>query len=101
MEELGPKQKQAITYAYYYLQLKKYDRLMQLFDAGLPVESGLDALDNTALGLFCARLDLQGVQNMLERGASLTTPNKLGMNPLHLLVQVDKTGQATTWLFSI
>ena len=97
----GPRQVQAITYAYHYIELKNYDRLMQLFDAGLPVESGLDALDNTALGLFCARLDLLGVQMMLERGALLTTPNKLGRNPLHLLVQVDKTGAGTEWLFSI
>ena len=38
---------------------------------------------------------------MLERGALLSTPNKQGRVPLHLLVQVDKTGQATEWLLSI
>ena len=38
---------------------------------------------------------------MLEKGAQLSTPNKQGRVPLHLLVQVDRTGQATEWLLSI
>ena len=41
------------------------------------------------------------MQKMLEKGAQLSTPNKQGRVPLHLLVQVDKTGQATEWLMSI
>ena len=99
MEE--SKQKRAITFAYKFIQQKNYDKLMQLFDAGLPDDCGLDAQDNTALGLFCQQLDLVGMQKMLERGALLSTPNKQGRVPLHLLVQVDKTGQATEWLLSI
>ena len=99
MEET--KQKRAITFAYKFIEQKNYDKLIQLFDAGLDLEIGLDAQDNTALGLFCQKLDLVGMQKMLEKGAQLSTPNKQGRVPLHLLVQVDKTGQATEWLMSI
>ena len=41
------------------------------------------------------------MQKLLEKGAQLSTPNKQGRVPLHLLVQVDRTGQATEWLLSI
>ena len=95
------KEKRAITFAYKFIMQKNYDKLMQLFDAGLPIETGLDAQDNTALALFCQNLDLVGMQKMLEKGAQLSTPNKQGRVPLHLLVQVDRTGQATEWLLSI
>ena len=38
---------------------------------------------------------------MLEKGAQLSTFNKQGRQPLHLLVQVDKDGRATEWLLAI
>ena len=41
MEE--SKQKRAITFAYKFIEQKNYDKLMQLFDAGLDLEIGLDA----------------------------------------------------------
>ena len=38
---------------------------------------------------------------MLTFGAMMSDKNKTGMTPLHLLVSMDQTGEATEWLLNI
>ena len=65
------------------------------------MNAGLDALENTAMGLFCLNRDGAGIAGLLKKGARFDTPNKLGRCPIHNLVQVDIDGECTKWLLEI
>ena len=101
VEQLGERELRSARAAYNQVMAKKYDKLQQLFEQGLKLDAGLDAVDNTALALFCANLDLDGIERMLTLGAQMSDKNKNGQTPLHLLVSVDFTGEATEWLLNI
>ena len=101
VEQQEDQELRAARSAYNAVIKKRYDILQQLFESGLKLDAGLDAVDNTALALFCANLDLDGIEKMLTFGAMMSDKNKTGMTPLHLLVSMDQTGEATEWLLNI
>ena len=78
VEQLGDRELRAAQKAYNAVVRKKYDTLERLFEAGLKLDAGLDAVDNTALALFCANLDLDGIERMLTFGAMMSDKNKNG-----------------------
>ena len=101
VEQLSNTELRVIRAAYTAVMAKKYDKLQQFFDMGLKLDAGLDAVDNTALAIFCANLDLDGIERMLTLGAQMSDRNKNGWTPLHMLASVDHTGEATEWLLDI
>ena len=99
MEE--QKIERAKRFVYKFVQEDNIPKLKQLFEAGMPVDSPLNEVGQTALMLFCQSLNLQGVQQMLEWGAVLGQTDHMGRTALHYLVQVDATGEGTQWLLSL
>ena len=78
VEQLSHTELRVIRAAYTSVMTKKYDKLQQLFDMGLKLDAGLDAVENSALAIFCANLDLDGIERMLTFGAMMSDKNKNG-----------------------
>ena len=91
----------AKRFVYKFVQEDNIPKLKQLFEAGMPVDTPLNEIGQTATMLFCQALNLQGVQQMLEWGSNLGTVDSMGRTALHYLVQVDATGEGTQWLLSL
>ena len=66
----------------------------------MPIDTPLNMIGQTALMYFCLNKNLDSIREVLEWGAQLSAVDVIGRTPLHYLVQVDSTGEASKWLFA-
>ena len=66
----------------------------------MPIDMPLDDIGRTTVVCFACNLNRDGVEMMLELGASLAVGDKIGRTILHYLAQLDETGDLTEWLIS-
>ena len=75
--------------------IKQIDRF---FAKKFPVDAPIDDLGHTALMLFIVDQNLQGIQFMLEKGASLDAVDTTGRTALHYIMQIETAGEIMEWI---